>query len=119
METTINQRLMSIMEHYSLNPHSMASKLNTSDTNIRNYVIHKRSPSYEILFQVIQTFVEVNPEWLLTGIGQMKREKYQKRFIEERIDDIENQIKLLLSKNIEPQFKGQQLKETKSKAKKT
>lgn len=101
MQTSIRQRVKEVMEFYELNPHSMALKLKTSDTNVRNYITDRDAP-HEFLLNIIQTFIEVNPEWLLTGIGAFKREKYQQKFIEQRIDEVEEKMRLVLSKiNIE------------------
>lgn len=44
-----------------------AKLINTSDTNIRNYIAG-RQPSTEILSSIAQTF-NINLHWLITGIG--------------------------------------------------
>ncbi len=80
------------MNEYDLNPHSLSVKLETSDTVVRNILNARNEPGFKLINNIIQRFVEISPEWLLTGNGQMKRVEYQKKFIEQRIDEIEIKV---------------------------
>jgi len=71
-ETTINDRVLQVINHYNLNRNkfSKALGLNNSMT-INNIVGGRRSkPSYDILRKIAERF-PVNPSWLLLGKGAM------------------------------------------------
>ena len=36
--------------------------------------LHRNYPSYEVIYKILQTFVWLNPDWLLLGIGDYRRQ---------------------------------------------
>lgn len=70
---TINDRVVSIMEHEEMTVASFARKLNIGDQTVRSVcVLRRNKPSFEFLSKIIQTFDWLNPRWLLTGEGSME-----------------------------------------------
>lgn len=52
-----------------------AKKIGSKDQTVRNIVVNRRSyPGYEILLKIIQSIDWLNPDWLITGRGEMRRE---------------------------------------------
>lgn len=55
-----------------------AKRIGSKDQTIRNIVINRRSyPGYEIILKIIQSIDWLNPEWLITGKGNMRRDADQ------------------------------------------
>lgn len=70
----INIRFAKIIDFKGLNTNSAGKKLNTSDVVIGNIVKGKNPPSYKIIKELLELFVDINPEWLLIGRGSMLRD---------------------------------------------
>lgn len=69
----INERILKIIEHEHLNIASFARKIGIGDQTVRAVCVMKRNkPSFEFLSRIVQTFVWLNPSWLLTGEGDME-----------------------------------------------
>ncbi|WP_289663912.1 helix-turn-helix domain-containing protein [Flavobacterium panacagri] len=71
--STINERVLLLIENQSNdNKRKFAKSIGYSAQVISNIVSGRKSnPSFEVLFAITKTFVDVNPEWLLTGKGEM------------------------------------------------
>lgn len=64
----VGNRLQSIIDHYSLSPNEFAKRLGYSRADkIYNILKGKFFPSFEILMDITNMFVEVNIDYLLTG----------------------------------------------------
>ena len=56
-------------------PAQFAKKIGSKDQTVRNIVVNRRSyPGYEILLKIIQSIDWLNPDWLITGRGEMRKE---------------------------------------------
>lgn len=69
----ISERILLIMTQKKLSKRAFAKLLNCSDTAINNIITKRNEPGYKILNRILQTFVDISPEWLLTGKGEMLR----------------------------------------------
>lgn len=55
-------------------PAQFAKKIGSKDQTVRNIVVNRRSyPGYEMLFKIIQSIDWLNPDWLITGRGEMRK----------------------------------------------
>ena len=71
-ETTINDRIQQIIDHYNLNKNSFSKKIGLSGSmTITNIVSGRKSkPSYDVLRKIAETF-PINLTWLILGKGSM------------------------------------------------
>lgn len=73
METTVNERLMAIMNEYKLNPYSFSRRIDVAKSTVSEYFKDgsTREPSLSVLQKVTAAFVEISPLWLYEGKGEM------------------------------------------------
>ncbi len=75
----INSRLNQISDYYNFKSYSeFAAKAGINHQTASNYLKGKQKPDAEKLSIIIQSFDEVNAEWLLTGKGDMLKKSNQK-----------------------------------------
>ena len=68
----IGDRLAAIIEHYGDSVYGAAKKLgHDRPTKLYNFIGHKFKPGFDTLVEVLETYPEVNPGWLLLGQGDM------------------------------------------------
>ncbi|GAA4368744.1 hypothetical protein GCM10023185_41750 [Hymenobacter saemangeumensis] len=71
-EKQVGDRLAAIIEHYGDSIYGAAKKLGHGrPTKLYNFIGHKFKPGFDTLVEVLQTYPEVNPGWLLLGKGEM------------------------------------------------
>ncbi len=69
---TINQRIISLIEHYKLNYSSFAASIDASRGTLYNVVGPRKSkPSHDLVTAILRKYPEVSSNWLLTGDGDM------------------------------------------------
>ena len=73
-ETTINQRLIFLMDALKMKAGPFSRALGLSETTVRNYVDRNSKPSSDVLEKIYYTFDHVNLVWLVTGEGQPFKE---------------------------------------------
>lgn len=90
METTVNERLMAIMNKYGLNPYSFSKRIDVAKSTVSEYFKDgsTREPSLSILQKVTAAFVEISPIWIYEGKGEM--------YISKCLSSDEKQEKLLV-----------------------
>ncbi len=70
----IVERIQKIMEREGLNVASFARKVGVVDQTIRGIVVQRRNkPGFDLIVRILQTFVWVNAEWLILGVGEMSK----------------------------------------------
>lgn len=74
---TINERILYIIEiKADGNQKKFAETIGVMPQVINNIVSGRKSkPSFDVLKSIISTYVDLNPEWLLTGKGSMLKQK--------------------------------------------
>lgn len=92
--TTINGRMVMVMEHYNLNYNSLSIRMGLENTTImaKNLKDSNRKPSYPTIVKFMQAFPKVNCAWLMLGYGHMFGEK------DEYLPETEDRIVYLLNK---------------------
>lgn len=70
----IVERIQKIMEKEGLNVASFARRVGVVDQTIRGIVVQRRNkPGFDLIVRILQTFVWVNAEWLILGVGEMSK----------------------------------------------
>lgn len=72
METSVNQRIKSVVEYKKMNNNSFSKLINFTPQTLHNITSGKmHKPSYEVLESIISACPDINPVWLITGKGEM------------------------------------------------
>jgi antitoxin component HigA of HigAB toxin-antitoxin module len=70
---SINERILVIMKHYGYNKNSFTSKVGLSSPSVIGKILNdnNRKPSFDVIEKLINTFPDINAEWLVAGTGSM------------------------------------------------
>lgn len=69
------ERIKEVLDWSRLSQRAFAKKIDYSTTSFNNYVLGKRDGmDGALLMNILSTFVDINPDWLLRGEGEMLRE---------------------------------------------
>ena len=91
----MQERLEKIADYYNLNKSSFANKIGIPSQTLGNY-FNGREPDVKTIRLIIETFVDINAEWLITGKGEMLK-KEGKEFSPDVIDIIKQQSQTINS----------------------
>lgn len=74
-KSNINERILYLIEFKANNnKKKFAEMIGYAPQVISNIVSgRKTKPSFEVIHSIISSFVDINPDWLLTGKGEMLR----------------------------------------------
>lgn len=97
---SINQRFKKTLQELNIDIDELSIKIGVSKQSLYNIINEKHVPKASILESFFKVYLKVNPAWLMTGLGEMILTDQPKdsRYIEQRIEDVEEKIKLVLSK---------------------
>jgi hypothetical protein len=74
-QLTINQRIKFLLDNYKLSVRSFSELIGHKPANTQNYVGARGSmPGADYLQSITEHFEDVNPIWLLTGMGEPFKE---------------------------------------------
>ena len=73
----IGKRVREMMDHYRLNMNSLSIRLQLKSNSIITRIVKdpERGMSLELIQKVLFEFPEVNPDWFVTGRGEMLRKR--------------------------------------------
>lgn len=71
---SISKRLNELVSFEGISPRAVALKIGVSPQRFGNYLAG-RDPDYETLRRIIETYVDISPEWIMTGHGNMLRDE--------------------------------------------
>jgi transcriptional regulator with XRE-family HTH domain len=74
----MNKRLLHIMEFYNLSPSAFADEIGVVRSSISHIISGRNKPGVDLIQKVLGKFKDVNPYWLLLGIGEMLLDKGSK-----------------------------------------
>lgn len=77
MENSIGERLNAYMAVNKISQNALAEILSTSQSAVSSMCNGKRNISKYTIYKLTNAFPDLNPEWLLTGEGEMLKEKEQ------------------------------------------
>lgn len=67
----MKDRLESILRHYKINSSKLAEMIDVQRSGISHILSGRNNPSYDFLVRILNTFPDINANWLLTGKGNM------------------------------------------------
>ena len=72
----IIERIQEIIDTEGMTISSFAKRLGVGDQTIRGIVAQRRNkPGFDLTAKILQTFAWVSAEWLILGIGDMKKDE--------------------------------------------
>ncbi len=74
----INIRVLSIMDGKQLTKSGFASLLEISLPMLTHISTGRNKPGLELIQKILIKFPEINPDWLILGVGTMKRSAVEK-----------------------------------------
>ncbi len=72
--TTEKDRLVKLMNLQEMNAKQFAAEVGIQPGTISNIIKDRNKPSLEVLQRVMRRFPQVNPEWLMMGVGSIYRQ---------------------------------------------
>lgn len=85
METTVLQRIRSIIKFYSLSDRRFAEVINLPQTTISSLFKRGNEPNVSIVQSILNAYTDISPGWLLTGKGSMLKSE-QITTVKERLN---------------------------------
>lgn len=79
----ISKRIELLISEKKLSKRAFSRSVNCTDTAINNIISGRNEPGFKILEAILQTYDDISPDWLLTGIGDMYRQNDNKNTGEE------------------------------------
>ncbi|MBC7486284.1 MAG: helix-turn-helix transcriptional regulator [Cytophagaceae bacterium] len=73
MEHLLAERVKEIMEELGYSPSSFADTIDVPRPIISHILSGRNKPSLDVIQKILMRFSELNPWWLLSGIGTMKQ----------------------------------------------
>ncbi len=67
----INQRVSELIKELGLTAQKFAESVNTNALNITHITNNRSKPGYVLLCEILRTYRDVSPYWLLLGEGEM------------------------------------------------
>ncbi len=67
----MEERINKILEKYNLSSAQFAENIGVQRSSISHIISGRNKPSYDFIVKIIEHFSDLNPEWLLTGKGNM------------------------------------------------
>jgi hypothetical protein len=73
MNTTVTDRIRTLLGDYDISPSHFADEILALRSSISHVLSGRNNPSLELIQKILAKYPEVNPGWLLTGNGNMKQ----------------------------------------------
>jgi transcriptional regulator with XRE-family HTH domain len=70
----LKERIEQILAEYQLTPSRFADDIGIQRSGMSHILSGRNKPSLELIQKVLQRFPEINSDWLVQGIGPMKKE---------------------------------------------
>jgi transcriptional regulator with XRE-family HTH domain len=67
----MTDRILSIIKYLHLSPSDFAEEIGVQRSSISHLISGRNKPSLEFIQKILAKFPEINPEWILTGNGEM------------------------------------------------
>jgi DNA-binding XRE family transcriptional regulator len=69
----MKERIIQVMNTEGLSSSKFAEEIGIQRAAMSHILNERNKPSADVVIKILTRFQEINPEWLLLGIGQMKR----------------------------------------------
>lgn len=70
-----SERLLKVMEAEQLNARQFSEELGIQPGTVSNILKGRNKPSLEVMQKLLKRFVQISPDWLISGKGPMYRQK--------------------------------------------
>ncbi|GIS08667.1 MAG: hypothetical protein CM15mP112_07790 [Flavobacteriales bacterium] len=77
----MNERLRKWMSNESLKPSKLAENIKVNRATISHILSGRNKPSIEFLQKLLNNYSDLNANWLITGVGFMKKIKILKNLL--------------------------------------
>ncbi len=67
----MTERILTIIKYFNLSPSDFAEAIGVQRSSISHLISGRNKPSLEFIQKIFSRFPEINPEWMLTGNGDM------------------------------------------------
>ena len=67
----MKEQILRLMEAEKLSPAKFADEIGVQRSNISHILSERNKPSYDFIMRILDRFKNINPEWLLTGLGNI------------------------------------------------
>ena len=104
MDESVKERILAFIKHKGLSQGKFETMCGISNGYINNL---KSSPTVPVLQKIIGAFPDVNLEWLVSGIGEMKKTDTTSR--EDPTIDVNRLVSLLESNNAQLTSRDRQI----------
>lgn len=71
LENEVIQRIKEMLKEMNISVSELATRIGKPQTTVNNWLIAKRKPQMDFIFQILNSFENVSAEWLLRGEGEM------------------------------------------------
>ena len=85
----MHERLRIWMSNESLKPSKLAENIKVNRATISHILSGRNKPSIEFLQKLLNNYSDLNANWLITGVGHMKKNRKNKESVNvKKIDKI-------------------------------
>ena len=109
----MKERILRIMELEGLTPSGFAEKIGIQRAAMSHITSGRNNPSLDVCTKILERFMYINPDWLLFGSGNMKRESKQTTSHQIQPDLFANPSYILPEKKNNPEYR-KEIKDKKS-----
>ena len=67
------ERIEKVMKSMNLSARQFAAEIRVQPGTISNMTAGRNNPSYEVIKRILERYPTLNPEWLISGRGEMWR----------------------------------------------
>ena len=71
----MKERIMQIMNMEKMNAAKFAEEIGIHRAGVSHILSGRNNPSLDVYMKILERFPSINPDWLLFGSGNMKRER--------------------------------------------
>jgi DNA-binding XRE family transcriptional regulator len=75
----MKERIIQIMNTEGLFPSKFAEEIGIQRAAMSHIISERNKPSLDVIMKILERFSYINPDWLLSGTGDMKRNTSQNR----------------------------------------
>ncbi len=91
----MKDRIIKIMEHEGMGQAQFASAIGIQRAAMSHIISGRNNPSLDVIMKILNYFSNINPDWLLFGIGDILREDSKDLKSESLQTDVPREINLV------------------------
>lgn len=82
----MKDRIQKILDKESLQPSRFAEIIGVQRSSISHILSGRNNPSFDMIQSILKSFPQINPDWLILGVGDIYRPTIQKSLFETKQD---------------------------------